>query len=273
VVCNTTSDRLQEIAAVHDELADACDRLAERIDHLHAEVVDELRSLVEWSAAIEGAGAVLSLFTFGIAEAPAQVAEGVRIARTATFVAGCVERFLSAAESLAAGIRAIADEAGAVAARLGRLLEIPLAEPALAGVGSMRVLRDAPEIQAVVRMERSADAPILTSSEQLGGHTIARHIALTDEQLIARNLPEASTFTDLANAERLTSQNLGRHRTEIGSWLSGSEPTLVLQSPVGPSAGRIYVRATRSFESARRIRTVLVRTRTAFYVKTSYLAR
>src|SRR4051812_7067242 len=40
-VCQDVSDQLRQIGDVHDQLADACLLLAERIDHVHAEVIGE----------------------------------------------------------------------------------------------------------------------------------------------------------------------------------------------------------------------------------------
>ena len=271
-VCTDVSDRLREIAELHDQLADACLRLAEQIDHLHAEVIGELRSLVEWTAGIQATGAVLSLFTFGAAEAPTQVTEAARIARTAEVVAASIQRFVQAAHSLAAGVGAITERAGLVGARLRRLLDIPLLEPALAGVGPVRVLNEARELGAVGRLERSAQAPTLAASESAGGHTIARHVGLTDAELVARNLPHASTFPDLATAERVTAQNISANAAEVKRWLRNPmDPRLTITASADASAGRVYVAATTSFASPREVLTTLVRSGKGYFVLTSYL--
>lgn len=271
ILCTDVSDRLREIADVHDQLADACRQLADRIDQVHHEVLGELRSLLEWTAGIEAAGAVLSLFSFGLAEAPAQAVEGARIARTATLVGAAIERFTQSARTLAAAIGAASERAGALGARLGRLLDLPLLEPALAGVGPARMLRDAPEITAALRLERSAEAPTLAASERAGGHTIARHVGLTDEELVARGLPVASTFPDLTTAETTTAHNIAVNQAEVEAWLHGSRRALEIRASVDGSLGRVYVRATHSFVAPRQVLTMLKRDGNSYYTWTSYL--
>ena len=63
-------------------------------------------------------------------------------------------------------------------------------------MGPLRVLHEGREIGAVVRLERSAQAPTLAASELAGGHAITRHVGLTDAELIARNLPHAFRSVD-----------------------------------------------------------------------------
>ena len=80
-----------------------------------------------------------------------------------------------------------------------------------------------------------ADRHDLSADETLGGHTLARHVGRTDQDLAERlererGISAASTYTDRAAAattvERALSQNEGR----IRSWLSrdGSHPNLAL---------------------------------------------
>jgi len=273
-VCQDTSDHLREIADVHDQLADACLQLAEDIDHVHAEVVDELESLLEWSAGIEAGGAVLSLFTFGAAEVPTQAMEASRIARTAEVVGACIQRFVSAVHALGAAVGEIAERASLLGARLRRLVELPLLEPALAGVGPLRALseaRDLGKLGALGRLEMSAEARTLEQAEAMGGHTILKHVGLTDAELIARGKKQASTFKDLETAETLTRVNLRLNRAKIRAWLKGDEFDLPVVSRAPANAGRIYVKATGEFIKPRRVRTVLFRRGNGYYVHTSYL--
>ena len=271
VVCTDLSNRLSEIADLHDQLADSCRQLADRIDQLHGEVVGELKDLLEWTAGIEAGGALLSLVSFGAAEVPAQAAEAARIARTADLVAGCIQRFLSAVHAFSAGIGLISERAELLAARLRQLLDVPLLEPALAGIGPIRVLNSARELGAATRLALDANAPILRASEVAGGHTIERHVALTDAELIARNIPQASTFTDLATAEAVTARNVAAHAAEIRAWLNGASPDLIITSFAPLNAGRVYIAAARRFVPPRRVLTKLTRHGKAYFVVTSYL--
>jgi len=271
-VCQDASDQLREIADVHDQLADACLQLAERIDHVHAEVIGELKSLLEWSAAIEGGGALLSLFTFGAAEVPTQAAEASRIARTAELVGACIQRFISSVHALSAPVGQLAERAGLLGARLRRLIELPLLEPALAGVGPLRVLSETKKLGAIGRLEMSAEARTLAASERMGGHTILKHVAKTDAELIARNKRAASTFNDLETAETVTARNLAAHHDEIASWLRNPlERRLVIEGPADATEGRVYISATQTFVNPIGVRTILIKRGKGYFVRTSYL--
>jgi hypothetical protein len=117
----------------------------------------------------------------------------------------------------------------------------------------------------------AAQARTLAESERLGGHTIAKHVGLTNGELMARNIKNASTFKDLETAETLTRANLRANRLKIRAWLKGSDEDLVIKSSAPRDAGRIYRRATGEFVEPRRVRTILYRRGNGYYVRTSYL--
>ena len=94
---------------------------------------------------------------------------------------------------------------------------------------------------------------------------------MTDDELIARNIDEASTFDDLATAEAITARNLAAHQAEIEKWLQGSSRRLPLLSPVTADVGRVYLRATGQFVRPRQVLTILKRKGKDYYVRTSYL--
>jgi len=273
-VCQDTSDHLREIADVHDQLADACLQLAEHIDHVHAEVVDELESLLEWSAGIEAGGAVLSLFTFGAAEVPTQAMEASRIARTAEVVGACIQRFVSAVHALGAAVGEIAERASLLGARLRRLVELPLLEPALAGVGPLRALseaRDLGKLGALGRLEMSAEAPLMRGAEDAGGHVISLHVGLTDEELAARGIPHASTFSDLGTAEETLDRNLLANSSTIRDWLASSKKRLEIRVRVSPDVGRVYEQASGRILAPRESVVVLKKAKKGYFPVTSYL--
>jgi hypothetical protein len=155
-VCSGLSAQLRDLAAVHAELASACEEFAHHLDRVHSEVIGELRSLVEWSAAIQAAGGLLSFVTVGVAEVPTQAAQAARVARAAATVGACIERFVATARTLAAGVGRLVERADGVGARLRVFVGARLAEPALAGVGPMRVLSEAREVRALGRLEVAA---------------------------------------------------------------------------------------------------------------------
>lgn len=58
--------------------------------------------------------------------------------------------------------------------------------------------------------------------ERAGGHAIARHVGKSDAFLKARGLPKASTFNDLAAAEKATGDNIAKNQAAIQQWLSSA---------------------------------------------------
>jgi hypothetical protein len=109
-------------------------------------------------------------------------------------------------------------------------------------------------------------------NERLGGHVIAKHVGLTDAQLVGRAAREgldfASTFASREAAENairsgLTS-NYGRVRAFIESDLKGTEIVEVFNRPVG----RVYNAAAKSFYDSAVVRIVLRKRFGIAYVKT-----
>jgi hypothetical protein len=91
----------------------------------------------------------------------------------------------------------------------------------------------------------------LERDERLGGHTLRRHVGLSDDDLKARlrrehHIAAASTYTDRATAERIVGETLDQSRHRIETWLAreGPRPNLVLDyrgsrsRPIGRSLGR-----------------------------------
>lgn len=69
----------------------------------------------------------------------------------------------------------------------------------------------------------------LAGHEAQGGHTIARHVAQTEEQLRARlaaqtRIPAASSFETLVQAEKAVSAGLRANRTAIAQWAGTAAP-------------------------------------------------
>jgi hypothetical protein len=120
----------------------------------------------------------------------------------------------------------------------------------------------------------------LGPDEQRGGHTLARHIGRTDEQLRERlrretQIVAASTYTDRAIAERVVARALAANRPQVDAWLGrqGDRPNLVLDyhSPDPEPIGRSIERGSRT---ALKCEDALIVLRwgggTTFYVLTTY---
>jgi hypothetical protein len=134
---------------VHRSIGASCEELAAHLDAVHSAVEGELISLIEWTAGIEAAGGVLSVVSFGLAEAPTQVVEGARVASAAARIAGAIERFIELSRVAAARIASAADRAAQVSARLRAVLDAKLTEAAVSAVGRFRTLRWADDTGAI----------------------------------------------------------------------------------------------------------------------------
>lgn len=160
-VCRGLSERLAEVADAHRSLARACTDLAGHIDSCHAAVIDELRSLLEWSAGIQTVGAVVSAFSFGTAEAPTQAAQLAKITAAAARVRGLIETFLVAARGLAETIPSVATIADRVSISLDRLANSRLA------IASMNTVPNLPHALGAARLASVAKSPELAATERL----------------------------------------------------------------------------------------------------------
>jgi hypothetical protein len=91
----------------------------------------------------------------------------------------------------------------------------------------------------------------LASAERFGGHTLARHVGRTDDELRERlrrepNIAAASTYPDRQTAERVIAETLSRSSRRVETWRArtGSRPNLALDyrgepgQPIGRSLRR-----------------------------------
>lgn len=106
----------------------------------------------------------------------------------------------------------------------------------------------------------------LRADEQLGGHTLERHVGKTDDDLAARlgrerQISAASTYTDADTAERAVGAALAQSQGRLDAWLarSGARPNLVLTytQATGPPLGRSLPRGTRASVPCNRALVVL----------------
>ena len=113
----------------------------------------------------------------------------------------------------------------------------------------------------------------------MGGHTLTRHVAKTDEQLVDRlrrepQISSASTYTDRATAERVVGAALAAAGRAFEAWRTrtGRRPNFVLRHNARETIGRSMSRGRST--SARCERAVVVLRwddrRQRFYVLTSY---
>lgn len=136
-------------------------------------------------------------------------------------------------------------------------------------------------VSAVVAASLAAAKPRdLSRDERRGGHTLSRHVGLTDAELRERlrrdtRISAASTYTDRATAERAVGAALVKSRKRVESWAvrEGSRANLVVEWPGdGTVLGRSLKRGAKAPVPCTRAVVVLrwdVETE-LYYVLTSY---
>jgi len=104
-------------------------------------------------------------------------------------------------------------------------------------------LEDKP--RATTEFRASSAGYDLGRDEQRGGHTLARHVARTDEDLRERlarerNISAASTWTDRETAETVVGQALRAEHGRVESWMRRGFPraNLALHYNAGHVIGR-----------------------------------
>jgi hypothetical protein len=85
----------------------------------------------------------------------------------------------------------------------------------------------------------------LSRDEAMGGHTLARHVGKTDEELIERlrrepDISSASTYTDRETAERVIEAALASGGSSFQKWRArqGRRPNFVLHYDADEAVGR-----------------------------------
>ncbi len=130
-----------------------------------------------------------------------------------------------------------------------------------------------------VEEPRDGDSRDLSVDERRGGHTLARHVGRTDDQLRdrldrERNISAASTYTDRTVAERVVALALAQNASRVEAWVArdGSRPNLAIDYRGAPDVpvGRSLPRGRDSSVICRDAVVVLRWDRDDYYVLTSY---
>ncbi|MBA2356506.1 MAG: hypothetical protein H0V80_17790 [Acidobacteria bacterium] len=136
-----------------------------------------------------------------------------------------------------------------------------------------------PEDNCARRPDPAASAAVdLRRDERQGGHTIARHVGRTDAQLRARlnreSIAAASTYPDLATAERVVAVVLAENERAVLRWVSrrGARANLAIHRRARSAlpTGRILQRGRESADEAFGAVVVLRWRQEGHYVLTSY---
>lgn len=118
----------------------------------------------------------------------------------------------------------------------------------------------------------------LARDESRGGHTLERHVGLSESDLFdrlrrERGIRTASTYVDQETAERVVSQTLVRHRSRVETWLArqGQRPNLAVDYEGSEEIGISVSRgAGKSVACTDAVVVLRWDGRTGFYVLTSY---
>lgn len=115
------------------------------------------------------------------------------------------------------------------------------------------------------------DKDFLEENEIDPGHTMERHVGKDDEYLRARKIPRASTFTDLASAERAIAHVLRTRSSDIDKWRAQDQPgDAILDLDVGWTAGRVRD-GDGSIRPSSKVRVILMPIVHGYRLRTAYV--
>lgn len=117
----------------------------------------------------------------------------------------------------------------------------------------------------------------LAWDEQQGGHTLARHVGLSESDLARRlereaGVAAASSFTDRATAEAVVAATLQSEQERVASWMRRDKENLTLeyQGESGRTIGQVLLRDASRARPASDARVVLRKRGARFFVLTAY---
>ncbi|MEH0547209.1 hypothetical protein QA802_30205 [Streptomyces sp. B21-105] len=219
---NTVQETLDHLADVRVKTAETTTRLGEEAAKATAKDLTTGLDLSEMTrlAATMAFGEIVLTFRSHMDKAAADAA-----------VAKYHQEFSDAATKLLA-LEVELDEA---------LLSVPTfrAEAARAAAYGARSLNDFKKEHSWQRTENQIpykySMDLVTEEELYGGHSIDKHVGLTDAQLTQRlrdeangagmpQIPAASTFTDLDSAQEYTQYNIRSNSAKIDKWLENPPP-------------------------------------------------
>ncbi|WP_246299692.1 RNase A-like domain-containing protein [Nocardioides panaciterrulae] len=260
--------RTGAVAASLAALGSACDSYADAVEAKHAEILD----LAGWVLEQVVEGVVISVaigaLTGGAGTAAGLAAVAARVAAESPRFAALLEALRVLAEGCAATVRAARDALSSTRLNLVRFKDAAVARSLAQGErGELRLAWTQGRIRGWLKLH-----------ERPPGHTIARHVGKTDEELIQRTQQTsgprvASSFTDEEAAEAAIARALDRDRAGIEAWLaSGSGAPHEVDAVTAGLIGRC-ARPDGLVTDAHGLRVVLIRDATmpeGFHILTAY---
>jgi len=212
---DATHELRSSIRGLADQFASlgvACDAYADHVEAKRAEILH----LAEWllEQVVEGVliSVAIGAITGGAGTAAGLSAVAARVAAESPRFAAVLEALHALATGVAASVRAARGSLQAARVTLTKFKDAAVARSGARGeTGTLKLW-----------WER--ESGWLARHEHSGSHTRGTHIRRTDEELKMRfhnyrPPPFASTFPDLATAERAIGEVLSRHAREVEEWL------------------------------------------------------
>ena len=176
--CRAMDEHLWALVGAYRSMASACSDFAGHIDKAHSDALNELMSLLEWTAGIQVAGGVLAFFTAGLSEIPAQLAQLERVAVTAAKVRSIIVHLIDMARVVAESISAATARVVQVSRNLKGLLGTRLSVATAHEVGQLPEVLTTAEQVAVNELRVAANAhkgPSMVVRSKQFGTKIGRH--------------------------------------------------------------------------------------------------
>ncbi len=100
--------------------------------------------------------------------------------------------------------------------------------------------------------------------ENIGGHTITRHVGKTEAELINRlnlepNLRMASSFTDIQTAEKAISMIVYKNTQEFSKFMASDKHKLVITGDAGFNVGKVVNRQNLSSDTSSKATVVIIK--------------
>ncbi|PCM44854.1 RNase A-like domain-containing protein [Marinobacter sp. ANT_B65] len=149
------------------------------------------------------------------------------------------EGYTMAAQDVAVGVAA--GPVAGVVAGAAKTAAGTLVNKAKSALGLLRKTA-VPDSKSLIKRESGGT---LVFHENLGGHTIRKHVGRTDQQLLQRFEAEpdilgSSTYPDIETAQRVIGDVLSRNQSNIQDWLTNSpKPRLSLNETLEYEIGRV----------------------------------
>ncbi len=172
---NDMGTNISELSAAYNSMSTACNDYARHLDDAHSQVIDELESLLEWTAGLEIGGAALAFVTAGISEAAANTALAARCAVVAARVGSILVRLIELADGVAQAIVNALARVIEISRKLKTLLSAKLSQATAAVVARLPGVAKTTEEAAIDGLKVSAEK--MAADDALYEQNVARRQA------------------------------------------------------------------------------------------------